>query len=209
MNYNSLRLQIQNYSNRTDQFFIDQIPDFINQGVNRIYSEAKSIGFEKVLNGNLVLNNPLLAKPADWKETVSFSLIDNRLNPAPTSFLLLRSLEFCKSYWPKSVLTRTPEFYANALEYNNFFFAPTPDYAYPLQLIYLALPLFNAQNPENFLTLRYPSLLLYACLLETIPFLKDDERVQMFEALYSRALQSVNKDAQKLYTDRISKRDKD
>jgi hypothetical protein len=52
-------------------------------------------------------------------------------------------------------------------------------------------------------------LLLYACLLETIPFLKDDERVQMFEALYSRALQSVNKDAQKLYTDRISKRDKD
>jgi len=209
MNYNSLRLQIQNYSNRTDQFFIDQIPDFINQGVNRIYSEAKSIGFEKVILGNLVLDNPLLAKPADWKETVSFSIIDDRSVPSSTSFLLLRSLEFCRSYWPSPELSRTPEFYANAFEYNNFFFAPTPDYAYPFVLIYLALPLFNQANPENFLTLRYPSLLLYACLLETIPFLKDDERVQMFEALYSRALQSVNKDAQKLYTDRISKRDKD
>ena len=209
MDYNSLRLQIQNYSNRTDQFFIDQIPDFINQGVNRIYSEAKSIGFEIVLNGNLVINNPLLAKPGNWKETISLSITDNRLNPAPSSFLLLRSLEFCKSYWPKVTPTSTPEFYANALGYDNFFFAPTPDYAYPMQLIYLGLPLFNVGNPTNFLTLRYPSLLLYACLLETIPFLKDDERVPVFEALYSRALQSVNKDAQKLYTDRVSKRDKD
>jgi len=209
MDYNSLRLQIQNYSNRTDQFFIDQIPDFINQGMNRIHSEAKSIGFEIVLNGNLVANNPSLAKPANWKETISLSITDNRLNPAPSSFLLLRSLEFCRSYWPKATLTSTPEFYANALGYNNFFFAPTPDYAYPMQLIYLGLPLFDAGNPTNFLTLRYPSLLLYACLLETIPFLKDDERVPVFEALYSRALQSVNKDAQKLYTDRVSKRDKD
>ena len=76
-------------------------------------------------------------------------------------------------------------------------------------MIYLALPLFNAQNPTNFLTLRYPSLLLYASMLETIPFLKGDERVPVFESLYNRALQSINKDAEKLYTDRVVKRDVD
>jgi hypothetical protein len=52
-------------------------------------------------------------------------------------------------------------------------------------------------------------LLLYACLLETIPFLKDDERVPVFEALYARALQDINKDTKERYTDRLSKRDKD
>jgi len=49
----------------------------------------------------------------------------------------------------------------------------------------LALPLFNVENPTNFLTVRYPSLLLYASMLETIPFLKGDERVPVFESLYN------------------------
>jgi len=205
MDYNSLTQQIIQYSKRTDQFFIDQVPNFINQAINRIYSEAKNIGFEKVAFGNLTANQFTLDKPADWKETVSFSITttDGR------KFLKLRTLEFCQSYWPNPNLVGTPEFYADFNNYISFYLAPTPDQNYNFTLIYLALPLFNIDNPENFLTLRYPSLLLYASMLETIPFLKGDERVPVFESLYNRALQSINKDAEKLYTDRNSKRDVD
>lgn len=205
MDYNSLTQQIIQYSKRTDQFFIDQVPNFINQAINRIYSEAKNIGFEKVVFGNLTANQFTLDKPADWKETVSFSITttDGR------KFLKLRTLEFCQSYWPNPNLSGTPEFYADFNNYISFYLTPTPDQNYNFTLIYLALPLFNADNPENFLTLRYPSLLLYASMLETIPFLKGDERVPVFESLYNRALQSINKDAEKLYTDRNSKRDVD
>jgi hypothetical protein len=208
MDYNSLTAQIQQYAKRTDQFFIDQIPNFIDQGINRIYSEAKSIGFETVVNNNLTANSSSLAKPANWKETVSINIMDDRPGANPiSSFLFLRSLEFCKSYWPNSVDTSTPTFYADFEGYNAFYIAPTPDYAYPFQLIYLSLPLFNQDNPTNFLTERYPSLLLYASMLETTPFLKDDERVPVFESLYNRALQGVNQDSKKLYIDRIAKRD--
>ena len=210
MDYNSLTEQIKQYSKRTDDFFISQIPNFINQAINRIYSEAKNIGFEKVVFSNapqdqIQINNFLLAKPNDWKETVSFSIntTDGR------KFLKLRTLEFCQSYWPNPDLLETPEFYADFNNYTSFYLAPTPDQNYNFTLIYLALPLFNAENPENFLTLRYPSLLLYASMLETIPFLKGDERVPVFESLYNRALQSINKDAEKLYTDRAAKRDVD
>lgn len=205
MDYNSLTDQIKQYSKRTDDFFISQIPNFINQAINRIYSEAKNIGFEKVAFENLTANQSTLTKSADWKETVSFSIetTDGR------KFLKLRTLEFCQSYWPNPNITGTPEFYADFDNYSSFYLAPTPDQNYNLTLIYLALPSFNAQNPTNFLTLRYPSLLLYASMLETIPFLKGDERVPVFESLYNRALQSINKDAEKLYTDRGSKRDVD
>lgn len=205
MDYNSLTDQIKQYSKRTDEFFISQIPNFINQAINRIYSEAKNIGFEKVVTGTLITNQFTLDKPADWKETVSFSITttDGR------KFLKLRTLEFCQSYWPNPNLSGTPEFYGDYNNYASFYLAPTPDQNYSFTLIYLALPLFNADNPENFLTFRYPSLLLYASMLETIPFLKGDERVPVFESLYNRALQSINKDAEKLYTDRAAKRDID
>lgn len=205
MDYNSLTEQIKQYSKRTDEFFISQIPNFINQAINRIYSEAKNIGFEKVVTAQLTQNQFLLDKPADWKETVSLTI-----SPGSLSVLQLRTLEFCQAYWPNPSTDRSiPLFYADFNNYSSFYLAPTPDQNYFFTLIYLALPLFNAENPENFLTLRYPSLLLYASMLETIPFLKGDERVPVFESLYNRALQSINKDAEKLYTDRVAKRDVD
>lgn len=203
MDYNSLTEQIKQYSKRTDDFFISQIPNFINQAINRIYSEAKNIGFEKVVTGNLTQNNNITDKPADWKETVSLTLTNSQ------TVLQLRTLEFCQSYWQNPAATGQPVFYADFNNYSSFYLAPTPDQNYQFRLIYLALPLFNPDVPTNFLTLRYPSLLLYASMLETIPFLKGDERVPVFESLYNRALQSINKDAEKLYTDRVAKRDVD
>lgn len=216
MNYNSLRLQIQNYSNRTDQFFINQIPDFINQGISRIYSEARSIGFQKIVPNNptFTQNSPLITKPVDWKETISLAYIIPGA-AATTNYVLPRTYEFCKTYSPTTTIVGAPVFYADYsmpqanVGAGSIFLAPTPNVAYVYELIYLSLPLFDAQTPVNFLTDRYPSLLLYACLLETIPFLKDDERVPVFEALYNRALKDINIDTKERYTDRLSKRDKD
>jgi hypothetical protein len=182
MDYNSLVLEIQNYANRTDAVFIAQIPGFINKAMNRIYSVADSIGFEIFTFGNLTANNNQLQKPANWKSTISCSITDNRVNPAIISFLEPRSFEFCRTYWPQPTTTGKPVFVADVLAYNSFYFAPTPDYTYEFQLIYRGLPLFNAQNPENFLTLRYESLLLYACLFEALLWLKNDERIGAIEA---------------------------
>lgn len=208
MDYNSLRLEIQNYANRTDDFFISQIPGFINKAMNRIYSEADSIGFEIVVRDNLVINNTSLAKPANWKETISLSLTDDRVNPPIISFVEPRSLEFCQTYWPQPTATRKPTFVADMLAYDSFYFAPTPDYAYPFQLIYRGLPLFNEQNPVNFLTFRYESLLLYASLFEMLLWLKNDERIATVETSFNRALQDVNKDRKGQITDRTSQRGK-
>jgi len=216
MNYNSLTLQIQNYANRTDDFFKNQIPDFINQGISRIYSEARSIGFQKIVEGNptFTQNSPLITKPIDWKETISLSYIIPGPSPT-TNYVLPRTYEFCKTYSPTTTVVGPPIFSADYsmppanVGAGSIFLAPTPDFAYVYELIYLSLPLFNATNPVNFLTDKYPSLLLYACLVETIPFLKDDERVPVFEALYNRALKDILTDTKERYTDRLSKRDKD
>jgi len=213
MDYTSLLTQIQQYANRTDDFFTSQIPNLILQAINRIYSEAKSLGFITLIeNANLTQNLNFVQKPADWKETISFVIINNN-QQIP---LLPRSLEFGQAYWPNAALTATPQFYAD-LDNTYFYFFPTPDRSYVYNLLYHTTVPFSLGNNNqdliaflnapNFLVQRYPSLLLYACMLEAIPFLKDDERVPVFESFYNRALQNINKDQQITITDRTSKRD--
>jgi hypothetical protein len=152
MDYNSLTLQIRNYANRTDQFFIDQIPDFINQGITRIYSEARSIGFQKIAAGNptFTQNDPLITKPIDWKETISLSYTIPGANPI-INYVLPRTYEFCKTYSPISTKRGDPLFYADySMPTQNvgagqIFLAPTPSVAYQYELIYLSTPLFIQQ----------------------------------------------------------------
>jgi len=209
MNYASLTAQIQSYANRTDDDFVAQIDNFIAQAINRIYYEARDIGFEIIKNGALVPNqgDQTILFTTNWKETLSFTLQDVRLNPI-TQILLPRTYEFCLDYWPNLDQTGIPLFYSMRT-YGLFYLSPIPDFNYGYELNYLGIPLLDATHPTNFLTDRYPSLLFYACMVETIPFLKSDERVPVYESLYNRALQDVNRNTKERYTDRISKRDKD
>jgi hypothetical protein len=216
VNYTTLTNQILSYSNRNEPAFVAAIPDLINQAMSRIYSEAKAIGFQKVVNGNMVGGTATILKPQDFKECINFQYTVPGISPFST-FLLERTYEFCITYAPNPLLIGAPIFYSTDLIVppNNvapaqFFIAPTPNNNYAYQLTYISFPpIFNVQNPVNFLTDKYPNLLLYACLVEAVPFLKSDERVPVFESLYNRALQSVNNDTQNRYIDRISKRDKD
>jgi hypothetical protein len=214
MNYNELIEQIKAYSNRTDNLFTAQIPNFITQAISRIYSEAKTIGFQTIVAGNptFTVGNALIAKPADWKETISLSYVIPGATPTRV-YLLSRSYEFCQTYSPIENVTGDPIFYA---DYDlptpgpgRIFLTPTPGVAYQYELIYLRLPAFNGANIQNFIADRYPSLILYASLLEAAPFLKDDERIAMFDARYNKELNTVLKDTTGRYTDRTSKRDKD
>ena len=216
MDYNSLTNQILSYANRNEPAFVNIIPDIINQAMSRIYSEAKTIGFQKVINGNMVTGNPNILKPYDYKESVNLQFTIPGAQPF-SNFLLLRTYEFCILYAPNPLLTGLPVFYSadlNVPQINNgpaqLFITPTPDQNYAYQLTYLSFPPpFDVNNQKNFLTDRYPNLLLYACMMEAIPYLKSDERIPVFESLYTRALQSVLNDTKNRYTDRYSQRDKD
>lgn len=205
MNYDTLTDQIKHYAARYDEYFTSQVPNFIEQGINRIYSEAKNIGFEIIITGDIATNATTLNKPANWRETVSLEIFKS--DQSFSKFLLPRSYEFCKTYWPNQTLTEVPEFYADYNNYNNFFISPTANEPYQYRLIYLGVPLFNAANGDNFLTQRYPRLLFYACMLEAIPFLQNDSRLPQFEQLYASCLSDINQDTTDNYIDRTTKRE--
>ena len=213
MDYNSLKNQIIAYTNRNEAAFVDNIPYLIEQAMSRIYSEAKTLGFQITINGVMTEGIPFIEKPPDYKMTINLQYVNN----ANYIFLLDRSYEFCVSYWPNVAVRSAPIFYSPDLDVpqNNgakplIYISPTPDANYPYKLTYLSFPpVFNEQKSQNFLTDKYPNLLVYACLKEAIPFLKSDERTALFDSLYKEALQDVNRDTQERYTDRVTKRTKD
>lgn len=70
--------------------------------------------------------------------------------------------------------------------------APTPDIAYTLEMVYRQTILPLATNDPNWLLLLAPDLYLYGSLLEATPYIKEDERLQTWGALYTGARDALN-----------------
>jgi hypothetical protein len=193
--YTQLLTLLPQYSERTDAAFAAQIPTFIALAENRIATEMKQQGFQSVVTGNLP-TTPSMAKPAFWKETISFSYQDTTGNRVQ---LALRPLEYLRNYWPNPTVSSAPRFYA---DYNasHFLFAPTPATAQPFELVYYArLQPLTATNDSNWMTLNVPQALFSACMVEACRFTKNSARQATWEDAYqsaSGALKSENSERQ-------------
>jgi hypothetical protein len=74
-----------------------------------------------------------------------------------------------------------------------FEFAPKPDTAYVLEILYFAKPTAMSDSvSSNAFLANYPDALLYASLLEAEPYLINDARTATWADLYNRAIQNIN-----------------
>jgi hypothetical protein len=208
--FSSLQEDIRRYLERgftlaSDEIVYEQLPRLINLAERRIARELKVEGLISVVSSAMQPGLAVYPKPDRWRTTVSFNFgtgtQGNNYNQ-----LFARSYEYVRSYWPDRSQTGVPLFYAE-YDYNNWIVAPTPDAAYPFEvLVYQLLPLLDDANQTNWLTEYAPQVLLYATLLEATPFLKNDERIQVWQQMYDRAAQALNgEDLQKIL-DRSARR---
>ncbi len=208
MTYNTLVIQVLSYLNRTDAATADNVPNFIAQAEQRIARESKTLGIESYVVGNFIVGTSVYPKPARWRRNLSLNFgtgVDNNVR----NQLYLRSYEFVRAYSPNPTVNGAPKFYCD-YGYSNILVAPTPDVAYPFEWCFLQLPEpINITNQTNWLTNYAPDALLYATLLEAVPFLKDDERVPVWQQYYDRALKSLNEQDDMRLQDRASNRSSD
>jgi len=188
--YSSLIEDIKSYCERDDEPFVSQIPRFIFLAENRIASENKPLGFVRTVSGTL--NGDTMVKPVRWRRTKNFSI---RVN-GQRKYLYERGYEYCRTYWPDSTQVDVPEYYAD-YDYEHFFICPKPDAQYQFEIQYYELPEpLSEVNQVNWNTQYAPQMLLYASLIEAMPFLKTSERIPEFQALYDRALAAMVKEDQ-------------
>jgi hypothetical protein len=208
--FTTLQQDIRRYLERgftlaSDQLVYEQIPRLINLAERRIARELKVQGLINVITSTMVPGLAVYPKPDRWRTTVSFNFgtgaQGNEYNQ-----LFPRSYEYIRSYWPDRTQTEAPQFYAD-YDYNNWIVAPTPDAAYPFEvLVYQLLPLLDDASQTNWLTEYAPQVLLYASLLEATPFLKNDERIPIWQQMYDRSAQALNGEDLSKILDRSARR---
>lgn len=203
MTYDSLLVDVRRYLERgftqeSDQIVYDQLPRLITLGERRIARELKIQGFIRAVTTPLSIGVAVYLKPDRWRDTVSMTV-----NGTP---IYARSYEYIRNYWPDETATGTPQFYAD-YDYQHWIITPTPDTASTLEILYYELPrLLGEDFQTNWLTEYAPDLLTYAALLEATPFLKKDERIQTWQAMYDRAAQALNGEDLKRILDRSANR---
>jgi len=180
--YTDLKTSVANYLGRSDLTSI--IPDFISFAEIRMARELRT---RKMLSS----------------ATSAFTAGDAKV-ALPSDFLQIRDLyvqgnpRFPVSYLSPSAFTRNaraddsgkPVFYTTLAA--EFMFAPIPDSAYTLEILYYAKPtVLSASNASNVFLANYADALLYASLLEAQPYLMDDPRIQTWGDLYGRAVKNI------------------
>ncbi len=197
MTYATLHADIASYCERDDAAFTNQIDRFIALAEIRLATEAKGLGLQRVVTDNLVLHDPVFNKPERWRQTKSIFYTDSN---GEVIYLFMRKYEYCRVYSPVTVFD-TPKYYSD-YDFDHFFITPTPDVAYPFELSYYERPEpLSASNQVNWTTRYAPQLLLYACLLEAQPFLKNPTQAGTWQQMYGQALQALqNEDAGRLHT---------
>lgn len=204
LTYSSLVTDVLAYADRNDTPFIDQIPRFIMLAENRIASEIRGLGFIKVVTGTMTINDPVVTKPARWRETISLNYGTGALNNSRV-FLKLRTYEYCRQYWPDSTEIGAPIYYAD-YNYDNYLVVPTPVAAYPFELVYHERPLpLSDTNETNWTTEYAPQLLLYATLLEAAPWLKNYEILPMWQNMFDKAAAAISKEDMANITDKTGR----
>jgi hypothetical protein len=187
MTYDSLVENIQSYLNRTDTATIDKIPLFIMLAEQIIASQIKFLGNLTVNESAMVTGQNVIDKPVRWHKTVSMNItIAGEKQP-----VLLRKYEYLREYWPNETETGLPKFYAD-YDYTHWLVAPTPSTNYTFEVLYYerVQPL-DSTNQTNWFTIYAPQALLYGSLLQAMPFLKNDERVAMWQDQYNQIMQTL------------------
>ena len=187
MTYNSLVNDISTYLERTDQATLDKIPTFIMLAEQVIASEIKFLGNLTVMQSTMTATQSVIDKPARWHKTVSMNVVvDGERQP-----ILLRKYEYLREYWPDSTQTEVPKFYCD-YDYTHWLVAPTPAQNYNFEVLYYErIQPLDSSNQTNWFTIYAPQALLYGTLLQAMPFLKNDERIPMWQSQYDKIINTL------------------
>lgn len=180
MTYDSLVENIQSYLERNDASTLDKIPLFIMLAEQVIASQIKFLGNLTVNTSTMTAGENVIDKPARWHKTVSMNI-----TVAGERFPIFnRRYEYLREYWPAPAATEVPKFYCD-YDYTHWMVAPTPASAYNFEVLYYerVQPL-DSSNQTNWFTIYAPQALLYGSLLQAMPFLKNDDRVPLWQGQY-------------------------
>lgn len=192
-NYGELKSAVSDFLNRSDLDSV--IPTFID------FSEAE---FNRTLRvrqmvsrAEAVIDARFSAVPADFVEAKDLVIVTGT-PVTPLQFVTQQEMAQIRN----EELTAAGKPLYFSVVGGQFEFAPTPDNEYSLEMSYYAnIDALSADGDTNWLLTDYPDIYLYTALTHSAPYLKDDERTVVWQALAEKAkAELLNRDQASSYS---------
>lgn len=187
-NYSELQTAIADWLNRDDLTSI--LPTFITMAEATLNRDVRHWRMEQ--RATAEIDDQYLTLPTDWIETVRLTVKDT----VPYALNLMSRDELQDRRFSGDDVSGKPLYYAHIAGEVELF--PTPDATYDIEILYVQkIEALSDSNTSNWLLTEAPDLYLYACLVETATYLRDDERLASFGALYQSKLDALNTSGKK------------
>lgn len=211
--YDEIVKQVLLYLNRNDPTTVKEVPNGITLGIRRIIKTCKTLGLISYYYGYLTPGVWMYEKPALWRNTSRVIIKDIKPPNSPNNPdfgkqfpVKIVNIGYVEAYNPDILVQGRPVYYAE-YQYNYWYIAPTPDYAYPIKVaIYQSNLLFSESEQINFLIQNAPELVIKASLLELQFFVVDKSMIPVWQQEYQQALNDFNnEDAMRQFDDNTSR----
>lgn len=191
LTYDTLLQQTIKDLEREDAIVTGSFDRWVKNAHERIARDSPTLLFQVYLVGNFTVGQNAYIKPGRWQTNISWNYGSgtnlNTYNP-----IQLRSYEYCRLYSSDDSVTGPPVYYSD-YGYNNWIISPTPDLAYPFELIIQeTAQVIDATYQTNYMTEFMPEILEKAVMIEAMLTLKNDERKELIQNEYVALLSSFN-----------------
>lgn len=181
--YSTLQTKIADWLHRQDLTSV--IPDFIAIGEAKLNADLECRDMETDTTISILSGNSRAATPTDMLEVRRL-----KLTTSPYTMLNYVSPDKLSATYDASSGGAPVEFTVTG---GYFEFGPIPDGNYDAELVYYQkIPALSTTNTSNWLLNKWPYAYLYAALVASAPYLRDDNRVQVWEKEYQKMVQTIN-----------------
>lgn len=204
--YTTLLASCQNYQIDDSSEYETEFPKIVQLAEMRIIKDL-NLGVFDTQTGTVTLTSgsQTVVKPSDFIAIQDFFILVS----GSRVYLQLRSKSYMDDYWRNPLSAAQPIYYCENTT-ASWLVAPTPDQNYSYQVNYIARPLpMTSGNPTTWIGDKLGECLLYATLLGSMPFFREDVAVEQGITQYwSQAYQtSIGQAMRELYPSMSAKDD--
>ena len=186
-NYTTLVQAIIDTAEDDGSEFLSYIDTAIDLAEELLFKEIDLPDLETKVTGTMIPGVVTINKPTGYRFANYIKImVPEVINPLNINnvFLKRRRDDYVQDYWPNSLLTEQPKYYADSA-LTTFTIAPTPDAAYTYEIKFTAQPAkLTSINLTNYYTDRCADLLFAATMLQQVRFMKAWSQVQVWQASY-------------------------
>jgi len=172
-----------------DSTITDYLEDIILVAEKRLQRDIRIREIEATFSDTMV--NGEVDVPVSGSDSIFTGIKHARLDVAGGHPLEVTEADWIYQRFPNRTSSGRPSFIA--IDGDKFIFGQFPDAAYTVKGTVYSRPLvLSDSNPTNQWTGYTPDALLFACLAETAPFLREDERLPIWESRYNQIKEGYN-----------------